>query len=186
MKIIKNKIFFFLLTTFVLTNYSFAQKVAGYSFDKYPATEIYKGQKAKVNLSSETAKTFRTEIKKQYSESKIDFAGKYSFVFWGAGTGLTLGAMVDNKTGKVYDLPLTEENSARSFCGYDISEEDNKLYNKSSNLFITFTWSCQENKIAKTNVVTKYYSIFVWDETKKKFSLLKNKTEKKTEKIPIE
>lgn len=187
MKITKHDIFFFLLSIFVLTNYSFAQKVAGYSFDQYPISEIYKGQKAKVNLkSSNTAKSYRTEIMNQYSKSKIDFAGKYSFVFWGAGTGLTVGAMVDNKTGNVYSLPLTEENSTRGFCGYEVSEEDNKLYKKNSNLFVTFTWSCEENKTTKANVVTRYYSIFVWDEAKKKFSLLKNKTEKKTEKIPTE
>jgi len=187
MKITKTKILFFLLTIFVLTNSAVAQKVAGYSFDKYPVTEIYKGQKAKVNLkSSQTAKSYRTTIKEQYQTSKIDFGGKYSLVFWGAGTGLMLGAMVDNKTGIVYDLPLTEENSARSFCGTEIAEEDNKLYKKNSNLFITFTWSCEENKAAKTNVVTKYYSIFLWDETKKKFTLLKNKSEKKTEKITTE
>ena len=150
-------------------------------------TEIYKGPKAKVNLkSSETAKGYRTTIKEQYKTSKIDFAGRYSTVLWGAGTGLMVGAMVDNKTGIVYDLPLTEENSYRGFCGNEITNEDNTIYNKKSNLFITFTWSCEENKETKTNVITKYYSIFVWDETKKKFTLLKNKTEKKTEKIPTE
>ena len=186
MKITKTKILFFLLTTFVLTNSAVAQKVAGYSFDKYPAT-IYKGAKAKVNLkSSETARGYRTTIKEQYNTSKIDFAGKYTTVLWGAGTGLMVGAMVDNQTGNVYDLPLTEENSYRGFCGNEISNESNTIYNKKSNLFITFTWSCEENKETKTNVITKYYSIFVWDEAKKKFTLLKNKTEKKTEKIPTE
>lgn len=184
MKITKTK--FLLLTAFVLTNFAVAQKVVGYSFDKYPAT-IYKGPKAKVNLKSgETARSYRTTIKEQYNTSKIDFAGKYSTVFWGAGTGLMLGAIVDNKTGIVYDLPLTEENSARAFWGNEIAEEDNTLYNKNSNLFIIFTWSCEENKVAKTNFVTKYCSIFLWNEAKKKFTLLKNKTEIKTEKIPTE
>lgn len=184
MKITKTKVFFFFLTTIILTNHSFAQKIAGYSFDKYPAKEIYKGKKVTVNLkSSNIATSNRTQIINQYNESKIEFGGKYSFIFWGAGTGLTLGAMVDNKTGNVYNLPLTEENSTRGFCGYDISEEDNKLYKKNSNLFITFTWSCEEIKVTKTNVITKNYSIFIWDEANKKFSLLKNKTEKKTEKI---
>ena len=184
MKITKTKILFLLLTTFVLTNSGVAQKVAGYSFDKYPAT-IYKGPKAKVNLkSSATAKSYRTTIKEQYQTSKIDFGGKYSLVTWGAGMGLTLGAMVDNATGNVYDLPLTEENSVSGSC--QILEDDNKLYNKNSNLFITYTWSCEENKTAKTNAVTKYYSIFLWDDAKKKFTLLKSKTETKTEKLPTE
>ena len=184
MKITKTK--FLLLATFVLTNFAFAQqKVAGYSFDKYPVTEIYKGPKAKVNLkSSETARGYRTQIKEQYKTSKIDFAGKYSMVFWGAGMGLMVGAMVDNTTGNVYDLPLTEENSVSGFC--QISDQSNRLYKKNSNLFVTFTWTCEEDKTAKTNVVTKYYSIFLWDEAKKKFNLIKNKSEKKTEKITTE
>lgn len=149
-------------------------------------TKIYKGPKAKVNLkSSETAIRYRTQIKSQYSISEIEFAGKYSMIFWGAGPGgLTLGAMVDNSTGIVYDLPLTAENSNRGCWGSDM--ENNILYNKNSKLFIT--WTCEEeiNDAKKRNVVTKYYSIFLWNETKKKFTLLKNKSEKKTEKIKTE
>ena len=187
MKITKNKVLLFLFLTLAITSYTSAQKIAGYSFEKYPSKEIYKGQKAKVNLkSSETAQAYRTTIKGQYINSKIDFAGKYSLIFWGAGTGLSVGAMVDNKTGNVYSLPLDEENSTRGFCGYEISDAENILYKKNSNLFITFTWSCEENETTKTNIITKQYSIFVWNEANKKFSLIKNKTEKITEKIPTE
>ena len=125
---------------------------------------------------------YRTQIKNQYSISEIEFAGKYSIIFWGAGPGgLTLGAMVDNSTGIVYDLLLTPENSNRG-CGSS-GMENNILYNKNSKLFIT--WTCEEeiNEETKRNVVTKYYSIFLWNETKKKFTFLKNKSEKKAEKI---
>ena len=91
--------------------------------------------------------------------------------------------MVDNSTGIVYDLPLTVENSNRGCWSSDMNFDNNILYDKNSKLFIT--WTCQEeiNEATKTNVVTKYYSVFLWNETKKKFTLLKNKGEKKTEKI---
>jgi len=127
---------------------------------------------------------YRTQIKSQYSTSEVEFAGKYSMIFWGAGMGgLALGAMVDNSTGIVYDLPLTVENSNRGCWNSNLNFENNILYNKSSRLLIT--WSCQEeiNEATKANVVTKYYSIFLWSETKKKFTLLKNKSEQKTEKL---
>jgi hypothetical protein len=171
-----------------LTNSAVAQKIVDYSFDKYPVTKIYKGPKAKVNLkSSETATRYRTQIKSQYRTAEIEFAGKYSMIFWGAGTGgLTLGAMVDNSTGIVYDLPLTVENSNRGCWSSDMNFENNIFYDKNSRLFIT--WTCEEeiNEATKTNVVTKCYSIFLWNETKKTFTLLKNKSEKRTEKTMTE
>lgn len=179
---IRARVLVVLLVIFSLTN-AVAQKIVSYPFDKYPVSEIYKGPKADVNLkSSETAKIYRTQIKNQYKSSVVEFAGKYSMIFWGAGPGgLTLGAMVDNSTGIVYDLPLTAENSSRG-C-WDSGMENNILYKKNSKLFIT--WTCEEeiNAATKSDIVTKYFSFFLWNETKKKFILLKNESETKTQTI---
>lgn len=179
---------FTVLIAFGFTRSAIAQKFFDFSFEKYPVTKIYKGPKANVNLKScETARRYRTQIKRQYGTSGIDFAGKYSLVFWEAGTGgLTLGAMVDNRTGIVYDLPLTVENSNRGCWSSDMNFENNIIYTKTSKLFIT--WTCQEKikEAAKSNVVTKYYSIFLWNETRKIFILLKNKREIITENSLIE
>ena len=173
---------------FFLSSFVFSQKkTAGYSFEKYPVSQMYEGKKAVVNLkSSAVARNFRTEIKNQYKNAKIDFAGKYSMIFWGAGTGLTMGAMVDNSTGSVYELPLTEENSARACWGSEVNTEDNILHNKKSTLFITWTCEIIKNETTNENFITKAYSIFQWDETKKKFKLLKTKAEKTKEKITSE
>ena len=180
MKITKTKILFFFLATFVLTNSAVAQKVAGYSFDKYPST-IYKGPKAKVNLKSgETARGYRTTIKEQYSTSKIDFAGHYSLIFWGAGTNLSVGAMVDNISGNVYDLPLTEENASNYNCNYiETNDEGNIHYNKASKLFTTSSCERKDNESTKTFDIIRTTSIFLWDDNKKKFILLNKKTDKK-------
>jgi hypothetical protein len=155
-----------------------SQTIVGYSFDKYKVEKVFEGKKAVVDYkSSKTAKSFRTQIKEQYKTSKVDFAGHYTTIGWGAGMGLTLGAIVDVETGKVYDLPLTEENSYRG-CGStdDIDNSDNILHKKNSTLFITFVCSEKVNETTKATSYVKVYSVFNWDETKKKFILLKKKT----------
>jgi hypothetical protein len=173
LKTAKTSFLFVFLISFTFA-ISFAQQIVGYSFDKYPAT-LYKGPKANLNLkSSPTAIRYRTQIKNQYRTSGIEFAGKYSMIFWGAGTGgLTLGAMVDNRTGIVYDLPLTVEFSNRGCWSSALNFDNNILYKENSRLFIT--WTCQEeiNEATKTTTITKHYSFFLWNEAKKKFTLAK-------------
>ena len=173
MKTIK---FFILSMFFLATNYIYSQTEAGYKFSEYPAKKIEK-TKAKINYSSNsTGSSFKTQIKEQYKNGKVDFGGHYITITWGAGAGLTVGAMVDIIDGKIYDLPLSEENSYR---GTHHRENNNILYKPNSNLFICYSSLNSE----KEGYVNLNYSIYKWNDKAKKFSLIKTKeiTEKQVD-----
>jgi hypothetical protein len=53
----------------------------------------------------EYKKMFITRITTEVNEKGFNFAGHYSFVYWGCGSACKLSAVVDIKTGKVYKGP---------------------------------------------------------------------------------
>ena len=148
-----------------------AQSIDGYSYEKYPVKNVFKGKKAPINYNSNpTAKTYRTHIRTQYKEGKIDFAGYYITTWWGCGTGCTIGAMVDVRDGKVYDLPDCEMNSD-NYC----DGEDHKAGKAKSRMYVTSMCGYGENNHLKPS-----YTIFLWNEQKKKFIQLSTPEEKMT------
>lgn len=102
------------------------------------------------------AKDFKTRITEAYQTKEADFAGYYVMSISGCGAGCIMGFMVDVRDGKIYDLPLGEENSC-------LFAEDRALGNQKSRLFIAAV--CKDNPEDK-NV---YYKAYVWDENKKEF-----------------
>jgi hypothetical protein len=81
---------------------SAAQKpAAGPRFESFPA-RVYRGRVAPVNLrSSKGARTFRTRLREGAREG-VNFAGHFSLVGWGCGTGCMSAAVIDAKTGAVH------------------------------------------------------------------------------------
>ncbi|MEH3114601.1 hypothetical protein [Pedobacter terrae] len=114
------------------------------------------------------AKDFKTRITEAYQTSEVDFAGYYVMSIFGCGAGCIMGFMVDVRDGKIYDLPLGEENSC-------LFAEDRAMGNLKSRLFIAGV--CKENPEDKK----VYYKAYLWDEEKKEFgkvgadAFLKNK-----------
>jgi hypothetical protein len=89
-------------------------------FEDYPAREVYRGPVAPARLDSKKARMFRTRLR-EGSRGGPNFAGRYSVVVWGCGTGCAQMGVVDSKTGRVYfppleytDIPDTEDEAARS------------------------------------------------------------------------
>src|SRR3954471_2777292 len=89
-------------------------------FEDYPVREVYKGPVANVRLDSRRARMFRTRLRED-SRTGPNFAGRYTVVVWGCGTGCAQMGVVDSKTGRVYfppveymDIPDTEDAEARS------------------------------------------------------------------------
>ncbi|SDG51045.1 hypothetical protein SAMN05421827_107121 [Pedobacter terrae] len=114
------------------------------------------------------AKDFKTRITEAYKTNEIDFAGYYVVSVFGCGASCIMGFMVDVRDGKIYDLPLGEENSC-------LFAEDRAMGNLKSRLFIAGV--CKENQDDKK----VYYKAYLWDEDKKEFgkveadAFLKNK-----------
>ena len=70
-------------------------------FEDYPAP-VYAGKRAPVNLrSARGAGSYRTRLREGAKEG-INFAGHYTLVQWGCGTGCLDAAIIDGKTGRVY------------------------------------------------------------------------------------
>ncbi|HEX8354950.1 MAG TPA: hypothetical protein VF611_18730, partial [Pyrinomonadaceae bacterium] len=89
-------------------------------FEDYPARAVYKGPAAPVRLDSRKARMFRTRLRED-SRSGPNFAGHYTVVVWGCGTGCAQMGVVDAKTGRVYfppvdymDIPDMEDAGARA------------------------------------------------------------------------
>ncbi|HEX8499956.1 MAG TPA: hypothetical protein VF659_05135 [Pyrinomonadaceae bacterium] len=89
-------------------------------FEDYPAREVYRGPVAPVRLDSPRARMFRTRLSED-SRSGPNFAGRYTVVVWGCGTGCAQMGVVDSKTGRVFfppleytDIPDMEDEAARS------------------------------------------------------------------------
>jgi hypothetical protein len=67
--------------------------------------EIYKGPVADVRLDGRRARMFRTRLRED-SRGGPNFAGRYTVVIWGCGTGCAQMGVVDSKTGRVYFPPV--------------------------------------------------------------------------------
>lgn len=91
-----------LLISFFLVVYVKGQE----SFNQYYVSSIYSGKMARIDFKSNpVARVYRTRISENYKQNGVNFAGHYSFVFWGCGSPCTGCAIVDLKTGKVYSGP---------------------------------------------------------------------------------
>ena len=92
---------------------SFVAKAQLLSFARY-RVDIYKGHKAKLIIKgNKLAEQYRTVITNTYYSTKeqtewhgatgLNFAGHYCFVYWGCGSDCQHSAVIDLKTGIVYD-----------------------------------------------------------------------------------
>ncbi len=167
-----NKYIFLIFMLFV-TDILFGQTIEGYSFDNYKIIDPIPKSKAQIDYSSNpTAKQMRSRVSSRYSSGAVDFAGYYITIIWGCGTGCILGAMVDVRDGKVYDLPLGEV-KAYYFCNSEKDADDRLLYKANSRLFISS--SCDRSEIENSQNMNKekIYYINIWDESKKEFLFIK-------------
>ncbi|HVF45406.1 MAG TPA: hypothetical protein VM936_20435 [Pyrinomonadaceae bacterium] len=108
---------------FALAASASAQRRAGGApprFEDYPVREVYRGPVAAVRLDSRRARMFRTRLRED-SRAGPNFAGRYTVVIWGCGTGCAQMGVVDSKTGRVHfppveymDIPDMEDAAARS------------------------------------------------------------------------
>jgi hypothetical protein len=74
-------------------------------FADYPVREVYQGRIAPVVLDNRRARMFRGRLRED-SRQGPNFAGRYTVVSWGCGTGCAQVAVVDAVTGRVYWPPL--------------------------------------------------------------------------------
>lgn len=126
-------------------------------FEKYEVGPQKRIANAPIDWDSyPDAKMFKTRISEAYKDSEVNFAGHYVTSIFGCGASCIMGFMVDVRDGKIYDLPLGEENS----CFF---AEHRALYNWMSRVFIAAV--CKQN-MEDTKV---FYNAYLWNEHKKEF-----------------
>ena len=91
------------------------------SFDDYKVSRIDHKRHAELNLNSNKfARNFRTRLREGYSADTANFAGHYTFVYWGCGSPCQSSLLIDRQTGKVYDSPCAS-------LGYDFRVDSRML-----------------------------------------------------------
>jgi len=129
------------------------------SFNLYKVKSIYSGRLALVNFkSNSTARVYRTRISEEYKQNGVNFAGHYSFAYWGCGSPCTGCAIVDVRTGKVYSGP-------DSGFGYN--------FRKESKLLIVNPKDTVSNSGQNPWDVVYKEELWVWIDKSKKFIKLK-------------
>ena len=85
----------------------FTFTISGQSFvERYKVKSVYIGRMAPIDFKSNLiARVYKTRISEHYKTNGVNFAGHYSFVFWGCGSPCESSAIVDVITGKVYSGP---------------------------------------------------------------------------------
>lgn len=72
------------------------------TFERYSVRDVFKGPIASPDVKRDPfTRMFRTMIR-QGAKQGPNFAGHYTIVFWGCGTGCATTAIVDAKTGRVF------------------------------------------------------------------------------------
>ena len=76
------------------------------SFNDFKVRLIDNRKYAELDLkSNKGANYFRTRLREAYNSDTANFAGHYTFVFWGCGSPCQRSMLIDRKTGKIYDAP---------------------------------------------------------------------------------
>jgi hypothetical protein len=152
------------------TQASAQEKIPTIYFENFPVPVIQAGVAAQKPLdfkSNPGAWTFRSRIREAYKQDMPNFAGHFKVAVFGCGASCLMGFAMDMITGKIYNLPLGEENS----CMFAAASA---LFKAESNLFVSKV--CKEN----ADSTTLYYTAFVWKQDPKhpnnwKFEPVKSK-----------
>jgi len=144
-------------TTEKRNNYLIEVKFEPYiSFEDFKVEEIYIGRIAPIDYTSnKTAKLYRSTIREAYKNSTPTFGGHYCMAEWGCGSPCHAGAIVDLKTGKVYDTPA-------GAIRYDYKKDSRMIIVNPPDTTGFYLESC----------LYCIPEIWVWDETKKEFKKL--------------
>lgn len=91
------KIFILVFLSFLLNTEAFSQ-VKEECFSNFPVDTLLVKKKPPLQFLDGTY-SYRTNIRETYEKQKVDFAGYYSVVKWGCGSGCQAQAFVNLKTG---------------------------------------------------------------------------------------
>ena len=93
------------------------------NFGQFPVKTLYKGKPAPARIVTNSDRYFRTRIR-EGARKGPNFAGHFTIVEWGCGSGCLSSSVIDAITGRIYPmafgpllLPYTGTESGRSYEG---------------------------------------------------------------------
>lgn len=90
-------------------------------FDDFKVSSIDHKKYADLDFNSNKGtKNFRTRLKEAYRADTSNFAGHFTFVYWGCGSPCQSSLLLDRRTGKIYDSPGAS-------LGYDFRTDSRML-----------------------------------------------------------
>jgi hypothetical protein len=113
---------------------SFAQERGAPRFEDYRVA-VRRGRVAPLDLDSHRlARHYRTLLRQQQRDEGVNFAGQYTLVAAGCGTGCSVTAMIDARTGRAY-FPKELEGWTGIVGDYEFAEgEDVRTFRAGSRL----------------------------------------------------
>ena len=154
-----------------------------YRFDDYPVGKIHQGKRHKPIITLKWRKQ-QIPIMDGYADKggQIDFAGHYTTVVWGCGTGCAAGVMTDARDGTIHNLLPVSSSDEMLPCFLPDGREDEAglfQYRANSRLFTVYTCRFKPDADEKKYIQWRTDYFYEWREQQKKFVLLK-KTVKKS------
>nr|WP_315145171.1 hypothetical protein [uncultured Flavobacterium sp.] len=102
-------------------NYSSIKFEPYISFNDFPAIKHSISKNISLDFKSlKEANEYRTRLKEAFKTDPINFAGHYTFVFWGCGSPCKISMIIDRLTGKIYESPT-------SSLGYEFKSDSRML-----------------------------------------------------------
>jgi hypothetical protein len=111
-----------------------AQKKQPQRFESY-AVKAWRGKPAKLNLRSHRlARMYRTSLREQMRDEGVNFAGHYTVAAMGCGTGCSITAIIDARTGQAF-FPQVFEGWTSEIGDYQFADgEDIRTFRSNSRL----------------------------------------------------
>ena len=115
-------------------SHCFAQSNDGPRFEDFRVA-VWRGPIAPLNLNSHPlARKFRTTTREQIKEEGVNFAGHYTLVSAGCGTGCSITGIIDARNGRAY-FPKEFTGWTSIVGDYEIPDgEDQRMVRKDSRL----------------------------------------------------
>ena len=149
------------------------KSINDFGFDKYSNDTILKlNNKGMFNANSNSfTKQYKTRVTELYKNAVVNFAGKYTIVYWNAGMGTNQGTLIDYSNGQAYDIPINDETAFNSCFDENKSIKFENIFGnqivffkKESNLLVIR--SCDQYNY--DGIIFRFY---IWNEGTKKFTL---------------
>jgi hypothetical protein len=76
------------------------------TFEDFKVDQIDNSRTGSLDFdSNEESKNFRSRLEEGFNSDTSNFAGHYTFVFWGCGSPCQSSMIIDRQTGKLYNAP---------------------------------------------------------------------------------